>query len=102
LVALQASVIANTVYVLFEFSTADAAGQNMVTLATQAICERLLRDMSPPPLSWLTESMVSGDKRASAMAFRATRGRNASAELVLQPKQLSRYWRTDAESMERA
>src|SRR5579864_1297601 len=99
---LQASVVANTVYVVFEFSTGDAAGQNMVTLATQAICERLLRDMPQTPLSWLTESMVSGDKRASPMAFRTTRGRNASAELVLQAKQLSRYWRSDAESMERA
>ena len=102
LLALATSVIANTVYVVFEYSTADAAGQNMVTLATQAICQRVLQDAPDTPLSWLTESMVSGDKRASPMAFRATRGRNTSAELVLQPKQLSRYWRTDAEKMERA
>ncbi len=102
LLTVQTSVIANTVYVLFVFSTGDAAGQNMVTLATQAICHRLLQQTPHKPLSWLTESMVSGDKRASPMAFRATRGRNASAELVLQPKQLARYWKTDAESMERA
>ena len=102
LINLQTSVIANTVYILFGFSTGDAAGQNMVTLATQAICERLLQEMPQAPLSWLMESMVSGDKRATPMAFRATRGRNASAELVLQPKQLGRYWRSDAESMERA
>jgi hydroxymethylglutaryl-CoA reductase (NADPH) len=99
---LQASVVANTVYVLFEFTTGDAAGQNMVTLATQVICERLLHDMPQAPQSWLMESMLSGDKRATPLAFRATRGRNVSAELVLQPKQLSRYWRTDAEKMERA
>jgi hydroxymethylglutaryl-CoA reductase (NADPH) len=99
---LQASVVANTVYVLFEFSTGDAAGQNMVTLATQAICERLLHDMPQTPQSWLMESMLSGDKRATPMAFRTTRGRNVSAELLLQSKQLSRYWRTDAEKMERA
>lgn len=98
----HASVVANTVYVLFEYTTGDAAGQNMVTLATQAICERLLQDMPQKPLSWLMESMVSGDKHATPMGFRATRGRNVSAELVLQPKQLSRYWRSDAEKMERA
>jgi len=98
----RVSVVANTAYVLFEFSTGDAAGQNMVTLATQAICERLLRDMPQTPLSWLMESMVSGDKRATPMAFRTTRGRNASAEVILQPKQLSRYWRSSAENMERA
>jgi hydroxymethylglutaryl-CoA reductase (NADPH) len=102
LLTLRASVVANTVYVLFEYSTGDAAGQNMVTLATQAICKRLLLDSAQTPLSWLTESMVSGDKRATPMAFHATRGRNASAELVIQPKQLSRYWRSDAEKMERA
>lgn len=100
--SLQTSVIANTVYVLFAFSTADAAGQNMVTLATQAICRRVIEESLHTPVSWLTESMVSGDKRASPMAFRATRGRNVSAELVLHAKQLSRYWKTDAEGMERA
>ena len=102
LIGLQTSVVANTVYVFFEYSTGDAAGQNMVTLATQAVCDRLMRDMPNKPQSWLVESMGSGDKRASPMAFRATRGRNVSAELILNPKQLSRYWRTDAERMERA
>jgi hydroxymethylglutaryl-CoA reductase (NADPH) len=100
--SLQTSVVANTVYALFEYSTGDAAGQNMVTLATQAICQRILRDTPRAPLSWLVESMLSGDKRATPMAFRAARGRNVSAELVLPAKQLSRYWRTDAEQMERA
>ena len=100
--SLQTSIVANTVYVLFEYSTGDAAGQNMVTLATQAICERILLDAPCSPRSWLIESMLSGDKRATPMAFRAARGRNVSAEIVLLPKQLSRYWRTDAERMERA
>ena len=71
----DAAIVGNTVYVLFEFSTGDAAGQNMVTLATQAICERLLGDMPKAPRSWLVESMMSGDKRATPMAFRSTRGR---------------------------
>jgi hydroxymethylglutaryl-CoA reductase (NADPH) len=98
----RASIVGNTVYVLFEFSTADAAGQNMVTLATQAICERLLKDTPHAPRSWLIESMLSGDKRATPMAFQATRGRNVSAEVRLPAKQLERYWRTDAERAERA
>jgi hydroxymethylglutaryl-CoA reductase (NADPH) len=100
--SLQTSLVANTVYVLFEYSTGDAAGQNMVTLATQAICKKILLDTRYTPRSWLVESMLSGDKRATPMAFRAARGRNVSAELVLPPRQLSRYWRTDAEQMERA
>jgi hydroxymethylglutaryl-CoA reductase (NADPH) len=98
----HASVVGNTVYVMFEFATGDAAGQNMVTLSTQAICERLLTDMPKTPRSWLVESMLSGDKRATPMAFRAARGRNVSAEVLLPPKQVERYWRTDSEKMERA
>jgi hydroxymethylglutaryl-CoA reductase (NADPH) len=98
----EAAIVGNTVYVLFEFSTGDAAGQNMVTLATQAICERLLGDMPKAPRSWLVESMMSGDKRATPMAFRSTRGRNVSAEILLPAKQVERYWRTDAAKMERA
>ena len=96
------SVVGNTVYVIFEFSTGDAAGQNMVTLSTQAICERLLGDMPNAPRSWLMESMMSGDKHATPMAFRSTRGRNVSAEILLPAKQVERYWRADATKMERA
>ena len=33
----------NHVYLTFEFFTGDASGQNMVTLATQAICEKNVR-----------------------------------------------------------
>jgi hydroxymethylglutaryl-CoA reductase (NADPH) len=102
LLAAHASIVGNTVYTLFEYSTGDAAGQNMVTLATQAICGRLLTDMPKKPRSWLVESMLSGDKRATPMAFRAARGRNVSAEVLLPPRQVERYWRTDAEKMEQA
>jgi hydroxymethylglutaryl-CoA reductase (NADPH) len=102
LLAAHASVVGNTAYTLFEYSTGDAAGQNMVTLATQAICDRLLTDMPKKPRSWLVESMLSGDKRATPMAFRAARGRNVSAEVLLPSRQVERYWRTDAEKMEQA
>jgi hydroxymethylglutaryl-CoA reductase (NADPH) len=85
--------MANTVYVLLEFATGDAAGQNMVTLASQAVCQRILAMMPKAPRSWLVESVLSGDKRASTLAFRSARGRNASAEIVLPARQLGRYWR---------
>ncbi|MFO1427512.1 MAG: hypothetical protein U1F11_11195 [Steroidobacteraceae bacterium] len=98
--SLHTSVIANTVYVSFEFRTGDAAGQNMVTLATEAICKQLIERMPHRPRSWLVESVLSGDKRSSALAFRATRGRNASAEVVVPARNLERYWRTDAHAME--
>jgi len=102
LVSANTAIVGNTVYVLFEFSTGDAAGQNMVTLATQAVCAHLLANTPTPPSSWLVESMMSGDKRATPMAFRSTRGRNVSAEIVIPAKQVERYWRTEPAKMERA
>jgi hydroxymethylglutaryl-CoA reductase (NADPH) len=98
----RAAVVGNTVYVLLDFSTGDAAGQNMVTCAAQAICQQVLCETPVTPRSWLVESMLSGDKRATALPFRSARGRNASAEVLLPAKQVERYWRTDADSMVRA
>lgn len=98
----RATVVGNTVYVLLEFSTGDAAGQNMVTHAAQAICQSVLAETPIAPRSWLIESMLSGDKRASPLPFRAARGRNASAEVLLPARHIERYWRTNADSMVRA
>jgi hydroxymethylglutaryl-CoA reductase (NADPH) len=99
LLEMRTSVVGNTVYVLLEFSTGDAAGQNMITIAADAVCRRILERMPVQPRSWMVESVLSGDKRASAMAFRGARGRNASAEVVLPARQVERYWRTDAGRM---
>lgn len=101
LIGLHTSILGNTVYVRFEFTTGDAAGQNMVTLATQVGCQWLLERMPAKPRSWLVESVLSGDKRASALSFRDTRGRNASAEVVLPAKSIARYWRADTDAIVR-
>jgi len=93
---LRASVIGNTVYMVLEFTTGDAAGQNMVTAAAQLICDRLLDEVPVRPVSWMVESALSGDKRPAALAFRGARGRNVSAEVVLPAKQMERYWRASA------
>jgi len=95
------SVLGNTVYLMLEYTTGDAAGQNMVTLATQAVCRLLLPAMPAQPVSWLLESALSGDKRSSAQAFLGARGRNASAEIVIPGRTVNRYWRADAAAMVR-
>lgn len=95
------SVLGNTVYLMLEYSTGDAAGQNMVTLATHAVCQMLLPEMPAQPVSWLLESALSGDKRSSAQAFLGARGRNASAEIVIPARTVSRYWRADPAALAR-
>ena len=98
----RTSVVGNTVYLMLEYATGDAAGQNMVTLATQAVCAMLVPRMPHAPTSWLVESVLSGDKRPNAQAFLGARGRNASAEVVLPARTLGRYWRADPATMVRA
>ncbi len=102
LTGLQPHIVGNTVYLRLEFVTGDAAGQNMVTAAAEAACRSLLAASAIEPRSWLVESVLSGDKRASAMSFRAPRGRNASAEVVIPARQYARYWRASPEDAARA
>lgn len=94
----------NHVYVILDFHTGDAAGQNMVTFCTQAICEDILERSPREPESWYIESNMSGDKKATALSFSRTRGRNATAEAVIPaalvrsglrttPERMCEYWR---------
>lgn len=95
---------ANHVYVIFDYHTGDAAGQNMVTFCTAAICEDIVERSPRKPESWFVESNMSGDKKATALSFQRTRGRNATAEAVLPaelveaalrttPARMCEYWR---------
>jgi len=71
------------VFLKLDFFTRDASGQNMVTIAAQAVCE-YIRTCSPvQPLSVYVESNFSGDKKASRLALNSVRGRKVAAEAVL-------------------
>ena len=48
LIDLQVTVEGNHVYLDFEFTTGDASGQNMVTIATDAICRHIDRALADP------------------------------------------------------
>lgn len=97
----------NHVYLTFEFSTGDASGQNMVTLATQAVCDAILSETPVVPERAWVEGNLSGDKKASAKAFTSTRGKKVTAEVVIPgtlvekrlhatATELEHYWRVSA------
>jgi len=66
---MRVSLDGNHVYLIFEYATGDAAGQNMVTIATQAICE-MIAERSPVKAQYaFVEANHSGDKKASALSF---------------------------------
>ena len=91
----------------FDFNTADTSGQNMVTIATQAICDHILAHSPVTPTRCYVEANLSGDKKASARSFTTARGKKVTAEVTL-PAELVRkrlhcsvdemcdYWRTSA------
>ncbi len=95
----------NQVILSFEFTTGDAAGQNMVTIATQAICEHIVKHTPIKPDIWFIESNFSGDKKATSTSFSSVRGKKVVAEIVLKkeiinkilkssPELMFQYWQT--------
>ena len=99
LVDMQLTVEGNHVYVGFDFTTGDASGQNMVTIATEAICRHIEAHSPIKPSYWFVEANMSGDKKATTHSFMTVRGRKVSAEVVLPGALIERRLHTSAEAM---
>lgn len=99
LVDMQTHIEANHVYLIFAYYTGDAAGQNMVTFCTAAVCADILERTPIKPNTWFLEANMSGDKKATALSFITTRGRNATAEVRLPAALVERRLRTTPERM---
>ena len=93
----------NHIILTFDYYTGDAAGQNMVTICTQAICDFILENCPFKPDYYFVESNYSGDKKASAISFSKVRGKKVTTEVVLSketiavvlkstPKKMQEYW----------
>ena len=91
LVDVGTTIEGNHVYLNFEFTTGDASGQNMVTIATQAICDFISAECPVTILQHYVEGNLSGDKKASAQAYTGVRGRKVTAEVVIAPEILQKY-----------
>jgi hydroxymethylglutaryl-CoA reductase (NADPH) len=90
---------ANRVTLLCDYTTGDAAGQNMVTLATDAVC-RWLVDASPvKPRFWTVEGNMSGDKKGSGLAMHFVRGKRVTAEVELAASTVADVLHTTPEAM---
>ncbi len=99
LLGVRYTVEGNHLYLLCEYSTGDASGQNMVTIATEALCRHLVQHLPVPPQRWFVEANMSGDKKASMQAFLGVRGRKVSAEVTLPPAVVQRRLRTTPAAM---
>jgi hydroxymethylglutaryl-CoA reductase (NADPH) len=99
LVDMQLTVEGNHAYLIFEFMTGDASGQNMVTIATDAICRYIEAHTPIRPHYWFIEANMSGDKKATTHSFMSVRGKKVSAEVVLPPSLIETRLHTTAGRM---
>ncbi len=91
----------NHVHLIFAFTTGDAAGQNMVTIATAAIVNYILANSPIHPQDCFLESTLSGDKKASYQAFSTVRGKRVTAEVELPAELVRERLHTSPERMEK-
>jgi hydroxymethylglutaryl-CoA reductase (NADPH) len=86
------------VYLRFNFSTGDAAGQNMVGRATLAACDWILEHYNGIESSYL-ESNFATDKKTSHVNIMRTRGKRVTAEATITSEVLRRHLRVVPERL---
>ena len=98
---ISSNIEGNSVVLIFEFLTGDAAGQNMVTICTDRICNYIFKNFEIKPVEWYIESNYSGDKKATALSFSNVRGKKVSAEIVLPREVVENVLKTTPEKIEK-
>lgn len=86
------------VYLRFNYSTGDAAGQNMVGRATFAACSWIL-DHYKNIKHFYLESNFATDKKASQINIMRTRGKRVTAECVIKREVLIENMRVEPEAL---
>jgi hydroxymethylglutaryl-CoA reductase (NADPH) len=74
---------ADTVVLLLCFETGEAAGQNIVTLAADAVARRLVQESPVKPIHWSVEANLFGEKKANHLALTGVRGKKVLAEAII-------------------
>lgn len=85
-------------YLRFNYSTGDAAGQNMVGRATFAACSWILENNTTIQRFFL-ESNLATDKKASQVNIMHTRGKRVTAECTIPRDVLVQHMRVEPESL---
>jgi hydroxymethylglutaryl-CoA reductase (NADPH) len=101
LVEIEQYALANLLYLRFNYTTGDAAGQNMTGKATFAACE-WIRETHPQHPKYMLSGSIDTDKKHSAINTLRTRGRRVVAEAVIKSEVLERIMRVDTKTLFRA
>ncbi len=85
------------VFLLCRYTTGDASGQNMVTIATEALCRRIEAECPVKPRRWFLEGNYSGDKKGSYLGLSTGRGRKVTASARIPAEVVRRVLRTEVD-----
>ena len=88
-------------YTRFNYTTGDAAGQNLTGKATQAACH-WIAEQYPDIEQFFLESNFATDKKTSQVNVLRTRGKRVIAEATIPNELLQRVMRSDSKLMYRA
>jgi hydroxymethylglutaryl-CoA reductase (NADPH) len=88
----------NFVYTRFDYSTGDAAGQNMTSKATFVACE-WIRENHPALKNYLLSGNFDTEKRTSSVNLLKNRGKRVTAEITVPREVLERNLRITPEAM---
>jgi hydroxymethylglutaryl-CoA reductase (NADPH) len=101
LVEIEQYAVGNMLYLRCDYTTGDAAGQNMTGKATRAACE-WIRETHPAHPKYMLSGSIDTDKKHSAINTLQTRGRRVVAEAVIRKDVLARLMRVDTRELFRA
>ncbi len=99
LISIEPIIDTNIVFLICRYTTGDASGQNMVTLATNAMVEAITARCPVIIERWYIEGNFSGDKKASYLGLSTGRGRKVSASVTLPSEKVKAYLGTTVEEM---
>lgn len=93
--------VSKTRYLRFNYTTGDAAGQNMVGKATLAACEWIVANY-PDGCEYLLSGNMDTDKKHSHLNMLHSRGKRVIAEVVLKKEVLKKIMKVDTKMLARA
>ena len=93
--------VSKTRYLRFNYTTGDAAGQNMVGKATLVACEWIKANY-PVECQYLLSGNMDTDKKHSHLNMLHSRGKRVIAEVVLKKEVLAKIMKVDTKMLAQA
>ncbi len=89
----------NGIHVTFSFETGAAAGQNMVTIATDYLVKQVLAKAPHTPTQYFIDANMSGDKKSNYLALSRVRGRKVISEVTLTKSVIQEVLKSSADNI---